>query len=135
LNTRLHQHCLKIFSPRFHIIPFNNLNLKYVVERYKSSHFRQRLSTRPSYSQQKSITLRLSQNSGNSTNMFTSILEKYQFHRVFTSSSCELGISIKIFLKFVHFLSHFQKIGNLHIISRFDISSVPEIYKQNSLLV
>jgi hypothetical protein len=68
-----HQDNFNVFSPRPHIIAFDDFNLEELVAGNEGGHFSKTLSTGASYSEKEGMSLRLSKNSGDSANMFAGI--------------------------------------------------------------
>lgn len=63
VNTTLHEAFLSIFSPVWHTISFDNLNLEAFVSSHEGGKSGQRLTTRTSNTEQQSVTHGLHNNS------------------------------------------------------------------------
>lgn len=128
LGTSLKQGFLGIFSPVLHTVTFDDFNLENFVVGNECGETGERLTTTATDTEKETIAERLSNNSGYSTHMITSIQEHDEIH-------LDLDRTVILLEELFNFLDENLKIFDLLVRSIFTVNTFHVVTEDDSFSI
>mmetsp|Transcript_11712 Transcript_11712/g.17848 ORF Transcript_11712/g.17848 Transcript_11712/m.17848 type:complete len:936 (+) Transcript_11712:4723-7530(+) len=125
-DTGLHEAELQVVSPISHTVALHHFDLVELVVAHESRKLAQRLTSRTTDTEQQSVSLRLSKNSADSTDVVACIKEHHELHGMLTSR-------VEVFKVLVNLGDHDRDIFDLYIRSVFSIDALEIVTEDDSL--